>query len=84
MSEDKVWVVTFDGWLEDNFGSFVYLLGVYETEGKAFSAAQKLINEHGISEEHIDIQPVVLDNTFDVSVCHIGLETEAFLGGYAE
>ncbi len=84
MIEEEVWVVTFDGYSGGCYGAFIYLLGVYESEGRAFSAAQKLINEHGISEERIDIKLATLNNTFDVYVGHVGVETDIYLGGYAE
>lgn len=58
---NKLYVVTFDGYCED-YGAYIYLLGVYDTYLKASEAIEKAVEE---SENMLD------PNVFKISECEI-------------
>ena len=80
---DKVWIVTFDGYW-DGYGSFIYLLGVYDGEGKAFSARERFIKEQDVAEYQVSINSVEINNTLEVVKGPWAYTTDIYLGGYAE
>ncbi len=82
MSE-KVWIVTFNGYW-DGYGEFIYLLGVYDSEGRAFSARERFIKERDVAEDQISINSAEINNTLEVVKGAWAYTTDIYLGGYAE
>lgn len=84
----KVWIVWFDGYL-DRWGSYNYLLGVYDTEELANQAKALLIDQYSELLNRVYIRRVMLNKTlkaqtpFLTDVAH-EIETDICLGGYCE
>lgn len=82
---NKVYLVIFDGYLQ-GWGSYAYLLGIYDSESKAKEAIATLPDELRVEfSERVEIHEVEVDNTQKVHKDLIGdYFTDIMLGGYAE
>lgn len=84
---DKVWIVSFDGYL-GGYGSYEYLLGVYDDKNLAFEAAENLIKQYSQIEQLVSIQEVTINKTLSIRDDKLEdwdeLFTDVCLGGYAE
>lgn len=86
---DKVYVVTFDGYC-DYYGSYIYLLGVYDTLANAYEAIEKAIKESGniLNQDNFAITESEINKSLELRNTgteeHPDFETDVALGGFAE
>lgn len=82
---NKVWIVDFDGYL-GGYGSYSYLLGVYDSEEKANAEANKLKEHYTELRTRVSVRPVMVNATYKVKELTDWDEivTDFCLGGYAE
>ena len=79
----KVYLTSYEAWSR-GYGSMIYSWGIFSTKEKAIEAYNKLFEEDGpkrywIEEIELDEPAVVNKESY---MCDI--ETNMFLGGYAE
>lgn len=84
----KVYLVIFDGYMEE-YGSYSYLLGAYDTKDKAEEAVKTLPLEVRDDDEFGDyrvaIQEIEVNKTYEIKKTNGGnYSTEWPTGGYAE
>lgn len=82
---NKVYLVTFDGYMQ-GWGSYTYLLGIYDSESKAKEAVATLPDVlRGEFSDRVEIHKVEVNNTQEVYMDFIDdYFTDIMLGGYAE
>lgn len=81
----EVYLVLFDGVHEDEYGTMVSLLGVYDSQEKAEKALNALPEELRAREWSYKIKKTVLNNTLDVIRDSYGnYETSIECGHYLE
>lgn len=86
---DKVHVVTFDGYC-GYYGSYIYLLGVYDSLAKAYEAIEKAIKESGniLTQNNFAINEGEINKSLELRSTGTELtpifETGVALGGFAE
>ena len=80
----KVYLVIFDGYMDD-YGSYSYLLGAYDTEDKAEEAVKTLPVEVRDDDWRVAIQEIEVNKTYEIKKADWGVySTEFPTGGYAE
>lgn len=84
----KVYLVIFDGYMDD-YGSYSYLLGAYDTKDKAEEAVKtvpvELRGEDGYWDYRVVIQEIEVNKTYEIKKDEWGnYSTEFPTGGYAE
>lgn len=80
----KVYLVIFDGYMED-YGSYSYLLGAYDTKDKAEEAVKALPVELRDDDLRVAIQEIEVNKTHKIKKDRWGdYSTEFPTGGYAE
>lgn len=83
---NKVYLVIFDGYMED-YGSYSYLLGAYDTKDKAEEAVKTLPVEVRDDEDciRVAIQEIEVNKTYEIKKdCWENYSTEFPTGGYEE
>ena len=84
----KVYLVIFDGYMDD-YGSYSYLLGAYDTKDKAEEAIKTIPLEVREDDSYWDyrvaIQEIEVNKTYEIKKDEWGnYSTEWPTGGYAE
>lgn len=84
----KVYLVIFDGYMDD-YGSYNYLLGAYDTKDKAEEAVKTLPVEVRDDDKYCDgrvaIYEIEVNKTHEIKKDEwMGYSTEFPTGGYAE
>ena len=84
----KVYLVIFDGYMED-YGSYSYLLGTYDTKDKAEEAVKTLPLEvrgdDELDDYRVAIEEIEVNKTYEIKKDDWGnYSTEFPTGGYAE
>lgn len=80
----KVYLVIFDGYMDD-YGSYSYLLGAYDTKDKAEEAVKTLPVEVRDDDCRVAIQEIEVNKTHEIKKDEwFGYSTEFPTGGYAE
>ena len=80
----KVYLVIFDGYMDD-YGSYSYLLGAYDTKDKAEEAVKTIPVEVRDDDWRVAIQEIEVNKTYEIKKDRWGVySTEFPTGGYAE
>lgn len=80
----KVYLVIFNGYMED-YGSYSYLLGAYDTKDKAEEAVKTLPADIRDDDWRVAIQEIEVNKTYRIEKDIWGdYSTEFQTGGYAE
>ncbi len=80
----EVYMVIFDGY-RGGYGSYSYLLGIYESEKEAKKATEGIPEEIRSDDTAVCIMPMTLNKTLDIYKDRWGdYHTECCLGGYSE
>lgn len=84
----KVYLVIFDGYMDD-YGSYSYLLGAYDTKDKAEEAVKTLPvdirDDDVLGDARVAIQEIEVNKTYEIKKDRWGnYSTEWPTGGYAE
>lgn len=87
----KVYIVTFDGYHFDSYGSEIYLLGVYSSREKAEEAVKKAVadmkamgDEYDSDVNKPNIEEVELNESKRIFEYSFEFKTDVCLGGYCE
>lgn len=89
LSGHKVYVVTFDGYCR-GYGSYIYLLGVYNALDKSYEAIEKAIKESGniLNQDNFAITESEINKSLELRNTgteeYPDFETDVALGGFAE
>ena len=85
-----VYMVTFNGYHED-YGSRIYLLGIYSSREKAEEAVKKAVDdmkamsdEYDSSDNEATINEIDLDESHRIFEAYSTFMTDICLGGYVE
>ncbi len=88
---EKLFLVTFNGYHFDEYGSEIYLLGIYSSREKAEEAVKKAVADMKAMGDEYDgdvnepnIEEIELDESKHIFKNDWAFKTDVCLGGYAE